>query len=107
MRSAALLAASLACAGVACAGVALLAFLFIVRTFSPAKAQIVRPLYFDYTKLEATASVSLLNSQRSTAYAHSLHEVNHKARRFSVSIFRVRVPMLFDAQSTASRLWPA
>ncbi len=78
MQSAALLAASLACALVACLGAGLLAFLFVARTFAPATAHIVQPLYFDYTQLEATASVSLLNSQRATYYAHSLHELNHK-----------------------------
>lgn len=78
MRSAALFAATLSCAVVACLGVALLVFLFVARTFAPASAHLVRPLYFDYSEAEATASVSLLASQRATIYAHTLHEVNHK-----------------------------
>lgn len=53
-------------------------FLFVARTFAPASAHLVRPLYFDYSEAEATASVSLLASQRATIYAHTLHEVNHK-----------------------------
>ena len=78
MRSAALLAATLSCAAAACLGVALLVFLFVARTFAPASAHIVRPLYFDYSSAEATATVSLLASQRATLYTHTLHELNHK-----------------------------
>lgn len=80
MRSAALLAATMSCAAVACLGVALLVFLLVSRTFAPATAHIVRPLYFDYSEADATASASLLASQRATLYAHNLHEVNHKVR---------------------------
>jgi hypothetical protein len=83
MRSAALLAATLSCAAAACLGVALLVFLFVARTFAPASAHIVRPLYFDYSSAEATATVSLLASQRATLYTHTLHELNHKVSNYT------------------------
>lgn len=89
MRSAALLAATLSCAAAACLGVALLVFLFVARTFAPASAHIVRPLYFDYSSAEATATVSLLASQRATLYTHTLHELNHKVSNCAPTTGRV------------------
>ena len=97
MRSAALLAATLSCAAAACLGVALLVFLFVARTFAPASAHIVRPLYFDYSSAEATATVSLLASQRATLYTHTLHELNHKVSSCAPVTYQRCTPVILSA----------
>ena len=51
MRTLALAGTALACTLMACLGVALLVFVYIARSFAPASAHIVRPLYFDYTQV--------------------------------------------------------
>lgn len=62
----------------ASAGGCLLLWLYVSRTFSPASAHVVKPLYFDYTQLQAVAATSLVSDSRLTAYANNLREANPK-----------------------------
>lgn len=75
-RSLALLGGSAGAATTASAGVGLLIWLYVTRTFTPASAHVVKPLYFDYTKLQAVATTSMVSKAHMTAYAHTIKEAN-------------------------------
>lgn len=77
----ALLGGSAGGAAVASTGAGLLLWLYVTRTFTPASAHVVKPLYFDYTQLQAVAATSLVSDSRLTAYAHNLSEANPKQVR--------------------------
>lgn len=82
-RSLMLFSAAGVAAFAACCGVALLMFLFIARTYAPASAHIVKPLYFDYTQLEAVATASLIDERAVTAYKHFREHNRRKASKVS------------------------
>lgn len=44
--------------------------LFVARNYAPASAHIVKPLFFDYTQLQASASASLIDDSDVTSYKH-------------------------------------